>query len=126
MEKESFGPHLTMDLYKCNKEKLKDYKAIFNLLNDLPEQIGMTKITQPYVFPYEGLIPEDCGITGMVIIAESHISIHAFEEKDYVFVDIFSCKDFNVDKAIEIVKEAFDAKEVECNVVKRGLNFPRN
>ena len=80
---ESFGPHLMLDLRQCNQEKLKDYNLVFNVLQDLPGEIGMTKITQPYVFPYSGLIPEDKGITGTVIIAESHISIHTFQEKDY-------------------------------------------
>lgn len=59
MENRTFGPHLTLDLNKCNKNKLSDCNLVFNLLNELPEKIGMTKITQPYVFPYNGLVPED-------------------------------------------------------------------
>ena len=61
---EHFGPHLMLDLQQCNYEKLKSYDLVFNVLHDLPEKIGMTKITQPYVFPYSGLVPEDKGITG--------------------------------------------------------------
>lgn len=126
MENKFFGPHLTLDLSKCNKEKLSDYRFIFDLLNELPNKIGMTKITQPYVFPYDGLIPEDKGITGIVIIAESHISIHTFQEKDYVFIDLFSCKNFDVDFAKNYLIEAFEAVDVSVNVVERGLNFPRS
>jgi S-adenosylmethionine decarboxylase len=125
MENKSFGPHLTLDLSKCNKNKLSDYNFVFNLLNELPSKIGMTKITQPYVFPYDGLVPEDKGITGIVIIAESHISIHTFELKDYVFIDLFSCKDFNVESAKQYFIEAFESKEAVVNIVERGLNFPR-
>ena len=121
-----FGPHVTLDMRQCNRHKLSNVEGVFNILNDLPDHIGMTKITQPYVFPYSGLVPEDKGITGMVIIAESHISIHTFADKDYVFVDIFSCKSFDVDKAIQFVVDAFEAKKVTTNIVNRGLDFPRD
>jgi len=122
---ESFGPHLTIDLKGCPKELLSDYSLHFEFLKRLPELIHMTPITQPYVFPYEGLIPTDKGITGVAIIAESHLSIHSFEEKGYSFIDIFSCKDFNVDEAIRIILEMFKPADYEINLVKRGLDFPR-
>lgn len=124
--KEHFGPHLMLDLRKCNADSLKDYNLIFNILHELPGKIGMTKITQPYVFPYSGLVPEDKGITGTVIIAESHISIHTFQEKDYCFVDVFSCKDFNVDIAAEYLINVFEAKEYDKHVVNRGKDFVRS
>lgn len=44
-----FGPHLMIDLWGCNQTKLNDYRLIFNILNELPDKIQMTKITQPYV-----------------------------------------------------------------------------
>jgi len=125
MKKEAFGPHLMLDMTQCNQEKLKDYDFVFSILNDLPEKIGMTKITQPYVFPYSGLVPEDKGITGTVIIAKSHISIHTFQEKDYCFVDVFSCKDFDVDLAAEYLIEALESKKYEKNIVLRGKDFVR-
>jgi S-adenosylmethionine decarboxylase len=123
---ESFGPHITIDLKGCPKEILSNYDLHFDYLKKLPELIQMTPITQPYVFPYSGLIPEDKGITGIVIIAESHISVHSFEEKGYSFIDIFSCKDFDIDRAIRITKEIFKPEDWEINVVKRGKDFPRS
>ena len=123
---ESFGPHLTLDLSECNQAKLSDLDFIFNLLSSLPDQIGMTKITQPYVFPYLGLVPEDKGVTGVVIIAESHISIHTFSDKNYIFIDVFSCKDFDVEETANIIIEAFEAKKVTKSIVERGLDFPRS
>ena len=123
---ESFGPHITIDLKGCPKEILSNYDLHFDYLKKLPELIQMTPITQPYVFPYSGLVPEDKGITGIVIIAESHISVHSFEEKGYSFIDIFSCKDFDIDRAIRITKEIFKPEDWEINVVKRGKDFPRS
>ncbi len=121
-----FGPHLTLDLGKCNPKKLSDLSFIFKFLNDLPTKIGMTKITQPYVFEYSGLVPQDKGITGFVVIAESHISIHTFQDKDYAFVDIFSCKYFDHEKVKKILIDAFESKNPKTNVIMRGKDFPRS
>lgn len=121
---ETFGPHITLDLKGCPKEILSNYQLHFEWLKKLPELIQMTPITQPYVFPYSGLVPEDKGITGIVIIAESHLSIHSFEEKGWSFIDIFSCKDFDVQKAVDITVELFKPTSWDLNVVKRGRDFP--
>jgi len=125
MKDEPFGPHLTLDLKGCPREVLENYKIHFDYLKKLPEMIGMTPITQPYVFPYSGLVSEDKGITGIVIIAESHLSIHSFEDKGYTFIDMFSCKDFDVDAAIKYTIELFKPQSYDMNLVKRGKDFPR-
>ena len=122
---DAFGPHITLDLKGCPKDILSNYQLHFDYLKNIPELIQMTPITQPYVFPYEGLVPEDKGITGIVIIAESHISVHSFEDKGYCFIDIFSCKPFDYERAIELTKEIFQPKDCEVNVVSRGKDFPR-
>jgi len=121
-----FGPHLTLDLNECNPDKISDFDLIFDTLNTLPDKIGMTKITQPYVFKYSGLVPEDKGITGFIVIAESHISIHSFQEKNYVFVDLFSCKPFDYTYAQQYLIEAFECQTPTVHVVRRGLDFPRS
>lgn len=120
-----FGPHIMLDCRKCNKEKISDQAFVYQVLDQLPEKIGMTKIIPPYVFPYSGLVPEDKGITGAVIIAESHLTFHSFTEKDYFFFDIFSCKNFDVQQAIDYIIEAFEVEDVELHRVNRGRHFPR-
>ena len=53
------------------------------------------------------------GISGFVMIAESHISVHTFPDQDYVFIDIFSCRPFDTDAAIDyLVKTQHPIKEV--------------
>lgn len=123
---QGFGPHLMLDCSECNLEKISDVAYVFDVLNRLPDFIGMTKITQPYVFPYSGLVPEDKGVTGVVIIAESHLSFHSFTEKDYFFFDLFSCKPFNVDLARQFIMDAFEVKRAETHYVERGMDFPRS
>lgn len=121
-----FGPHLMLDCRQCNPEKIGDLAYVFQVLDTLPERIGMTKIIQPYVFPYSGLVPEDKGITGMVVIAESHLSFHSFTEKDYFFFDLFSCKPFDVAAAQQAIIEAFEVKDWEAHYAERGRHFPRS
>lgn len=125
IDEQGFGPHLMMDCQGVNLKKCSDLRYIWNFLDELPDQIGMTKITQPYVFPYSGLIPEDEGITGVVIIAESHLTFHSFTQKDYFFFDLFSCKPFDVDCVAQAVIERFDVKHPQIHRVDRGLEFPR-
>ncbi len=125
-KKSYFGPHLMLDLSECDQERINDLDFIFNFLNTIPDKIGMAKITQPYVFPYIGLVPEDKGITGFVVIAESHLSIHTFVEKCYAFVDLFSCKPFNTNMARDLIIEAFISKKPKVYMIERGTGFSRD
>ena len=120
-----FGPHLMMDGYGCDKRKLQDLNLVYRLLDELPTRIGMTKIMPPYVFKYSGLRPEDWGLSGFVLIAESHISIHTFPEKSFVSADTFSCKPFDSEFAAAYLKQAFGMEKVECTVLDRGTEFPK-
>ncbi|TMQ62491.1 MAG: adenosylmethionine decarboxylase [Candidatus Eisenbacteria bacterium] len=120
-----FGPHLMLDGYGCDRAKLEDLNLIYRILEELPNRIGMTRIMPPYVFKYSGVRAEDWGISGFVLIAESHISIHTFPEKNFVSVDIFSCKEFDSEAASEYLKAAFEMEKVESNMLDRGTEFPK-
>ncbi|MCH8049050.1 adenosylmethionine decarboxylase [Patescibacteria group bacterium] len=63
------------------------------------------------------------GITGIVLLAESHISIHTWPEINYIAVDVFTCgKDATPKKAIEFLKEALQPKKVKVQELKRGIH----
>jgi S-adenosylmethionine decarboxylase len=122
-----FGPHLMLDCYGCNENKLKDLKFVLKFLNDLPDLIGMHKIAEPFAISYPGNPNsfDKGGISAFVIIAESHISIHTFPFQRYISVDIFSCKHFDVDKATEFIVKSFEAKKIEKKLFNRGSEFPK-
>ncbi len=120
-----FGLHLTLDGYGCSEEKLANLETIYQFLDHCPDMIQMTKIMPPYVFKYHGKVPEDWGVSGFVLIAESHISIHTFPDRAYLSLDIFSCKDFDYDQAVAYVSELFGISRHEINLLDRGLEFPR-
>ena len=121
-----FGLHVTIDASGCNKRKLASVTLVYDILNRLPDKIGMIKMTLPYVVKWLDKFAHGTeGISGFVMIAESHISIHTFPDQDYVFMDIFSCKEFDTEKAIKHLVDAFEAAKYEKNVLKRGMDFPR-
>lgn len=123
-----FGPHLTLDLYGCDEKKLMDEEFIQRILDELPDSIDMHKISEPNLVVHPGSPNsfDKGGISAFVLIAESHISIHTFNGYGFVTVDIFSCRNFDVDKATKYMIDKFEAKKAEKNFLMRGREFPRN
>lgn len=118
--------HLIVDGYGGDYKKMQDVEFISRILDVYPDQIGMTKISSPQVSKYIGSKPEDWGVSGFVLIAESHISIHTFPEKRYINIDIFSCKEFDADRAIKELKRDFELAEVRSYILNRGLEYYNN
>lgn len=123
-----FGPHLTLEGYGCkNINNLSDPDIIKKALLDLPSLVDMHIIMQPKIMFYDGgEIPEDKGVSGFVIIAESHIAIHTFHEKKFFTFDMFSCKDFDVTPVINFIQEIFAPEKLEKTLFQRGREFPRS
>lgn len=122
-----FGPHLVLEGYGCDKtQALACKESLHEALYKLPEIMDMTIIMPPQILDYDGGdIPEDKGISGFVIIAESHIAIHTFPEKKFFTLDIFSCKPFDCEIVLEFVQEIFAPKSTEHQLFDRGREFPR-
>ncbi|MER3420383.1 MAG: S-adenosylmethionine decarboxylase proenzyme [Chloroflexota bacterium] len=116
--------HVTIDGFGGDREKLASEELVRELLDRYPGEIGMTKISEPHVRTYIGEKPEDWGVSGFVLIAESHITIHTFVEHRQVWVDIFSCKEFDATKAILDIKRAFGLKDITTRLLERGLEYP--
>lgn len=116
--------HLIVDGFRGNPEKLASEELVRGLLDRYPESLGMTRISPPYVQRYVGSKSEDWGVSGFVLIAESHIAIHTFPERGHVWVDVFSCKGFDVPEAIRGVEETFELEETRTRILERGLEYP--
>ncbi len=115
--------HLAIDCYEADPAKLSDEALIFRFLDEYPSAIGMNKVAPPQVYSYTGKIPRDWGLSGFVIIAESHVSIHTFPDKRYVNIDIFSCNDFDVSASLEEVKATFGIRgEVKTWTMNRSFD----
>ena len=113
--------HLLIDGYGGQDETLSDPKFLREFLDSFPSAIGMTKISTPSVIEYKAPTPADSGLSGFVIIAESHISAHTFPQRNYVNIDIFSCKAFDAASVLNEIKSHFRLHKVNSWIVERGL-----
>ena len=118
--------HLTIDGYGGNPGRLADENLVRALLDECPDEIGMTKIAPPFVCRYypstEGQ-SADWGISGFVLIAESHLSVHTFPARGLVWADIFSCKGFDAERVVQRVKAAFALSDTRLHLLERGLEY---
>ena len=96
---------------------------ILTFLLRVPSNIDMNVISEPKVHRYRGSNPLDWGLSGFVLIAESHISVHTFPERNHINIDVFSCKKFDVDKVIEDAMNLFSIDLVTTNILERGLEY---
>ncbi len=113
--------HLVVDGYDADPAKLTNADLLRGFLDVYPEELGMHKISKPTVLTYNGPKPEDWGLSGFVIIAESHISVHTFPDRRYVNIDIFSCKEFDTGLALQRVTAMFSLKHTKVWTLERGL-----
>ncbi len=113
--------HVIIDGYGGDPDQLADENVVRVILDRYPEEMGMTKITQPTVVRYTGSKPEDWGVSGYVMIAESHISMHTFPERRLIWADIFSCKDFDAGPVLEDLKRRFGLREMSVQIIERNL-----
>ena len=113
--------HLIIDGYSKNSDILQSEERIYQLLDQYPAEIGMTKIAPPHVFKYVGARPEEWGISGFVFIAESHISIHTFVEQRFVNIDVFSCKDFDADQVVRDLGDRLGLTKVRTYLLNRSV-----
>ena len=115
--------HLVIDGYGGDRDALENAELIRDFLERHPGEIGMTKIAPPQVYTYRGKEPEDWGVSGFVLIAESHISVHTFPERGYINVDLFSCKFFDSTRSVDVVSRTFRLCDVETSVLERGVEY---
>ena len=111
--------HLIIDGYSDNQGLLSDEDFLRKWLESYPARIGMTRISPPYVIRYMGPGLHDCGISGVIFRAESHIGIHTFVERNYVTIDVFSCRGFDSEKAIEEFRQGFHLVKLRTCLIDR-------
>ncbi len=118
--------HLMLELYGCDRQLLSDEPLIRLVLNEYPGRVEMEKMSPVHVSQIETSNPLDAGLSGFVIIAQSHISLHAWPEYGEVDIDICSCKEFSQEDAITFAKAMFQTDDVETHFVVRGTRSLRS
>ena len=111
----TLGTHLLVELNECDAALLDDMELVKRTLLAAADEAGATVVGE--VFHKFSPV----GITGIVCIAESHMSIHTWPEHAYAAVDIFTCsEDFKPHKAAHLIAESLHARQRDIKEVKRG------
>lgn len=110
------GMHLIVDFWDSNEEILKDSDAIRSSLIRAAKAAGATVLADN--FHYFG---EESGVTGVVVLSESHISIHTWPEEGYAAVDIFMCGDCDPRKSVNVIATALESSRFDSNLLFRGI-----
>ena len=118
----SLGKHLIIELFQCDSTLLNDVKILEHYLLAAVQLSGATVI-QPFFHQFS---PH--GITGVVVVAESHFALHTWPEYGYCAVDIFTCGDtVNGHVALDYLKENLGAANASVMEIKRGvLDLPES
>ena len=112
--------HLMLELYGCDRSLLTNEELIRRVLDEYPARVDMERVSPVHLYDIETSNPLDAGLSGFVVIAQSHISLHAWPEYGEVDIDICSCKEFSQEDAIAFAKEMFQTEDVETHFVVRG------
>lgn len=123
-----FGVHLLFDAYDCDPEKLADKMLLSQLLHDLPTALKMHSLMEPTILEVGELNEKDPGgISGFVLIAESHISFHTFPKRGFVTADIYTCQDkLDTETALGYLKTAFGTNNIDFAIHDRGVSYPQS
>lgn len=115
-EELSLGSHLLIELYGCNASLLEQEPNVGSAMRQAAIESEATVVAQSFheFKPY--------GVSGAVIIQESHYTIHTWPEHRYAAVDLFYCGGtIKVHKAVDVLRERFQPERIKFLVVRRGL-----
>jgi S-adenosylmethionine decarboxylase len=115
-----------IDGYDADGPLMTDERALRGLLQTLPAEMGMHAICAPVVVSVGPNCHKDPGgLSGFVMIAESHISFHTFPARGFVTIDLYTCQN-GLDRqgTIRRLMEAFRLSDAEVHVQERGLRYP--
>lgn len=114
------GRHLLAEFYECNSNVLNNIELIEKLMCEAAEKCGATIVQKCFhhFSPY--------GVSGVVVIAESHLAIHTWPEVGYAAVDLFTCGDqCNPEIAYDYLRQELHAESASYHDLKRGMMDPK-
>jgi S-adenosylmethionine decarboxylase len=110
------GTQWIIELYRCNPDFLNNEKKIESVMIAAAEAANATVVKHCF----HSFSPQ--GVSGVVVISESHLTIHTWPEYGYCAVDIFTCsEDIEHNKAVKMLKEGLQSKEEKVFMVERGI-----
>lgn len=114
----ALGKQIILELYECDAQLLSNPELVEKEMRRAAEAMGATIVTSAF-HHFSPL-----GVSGVVVIQESHLTVHTWPEHAYAAVDIFTCGDIDMSKGTAYLQQAFSARRKEEQTLARGnLNF---
>jgi len=116
MTMKALGTHLLIELWSCNNQKLDNLDYLERIMAQAAEVAGATVLKTAF----QDFNPQ--GVSGVVVIAESHLTIHTWPEYGYAAIDIFTCGS-KVDpwKAAGFLRQELEARDIQLRDFQRGI-----
>lgn len=112
----TLGYHYVVEASGCDPKVLEDAKELKRIMLEAAK-IGEMEVRSTYFYKFS---PR--GVSGMLIVSESHISIHTWPEKGYAAVDVYTCDtDSKPEKALEYILKQLGADYAHITEIERGI-----
>lgn len=124
----NFGEHIMIDGYGVKDDKLENFNIVLDYIEKIVEMSKMRKLGEPIVYRVKSQDnnKDDGGLSGFVVVVESHVSVHTFKGRGFVTIDVYTCRNgLPVERIKEFTKEYWKLEDIEFNFVKRGLKYPK-
>ena len=109
------GHQTTVDFYGCKSQSISSENFIEKTLLEAAKILDLNVVNST-IHSFSPI-----GISGVIVIQESHIAIHTWPEHDYVAIDFFTCnKAYDLKKGVDWLQEQFQAQSAELKEIKRG------
>ena len=109
------GIHYLIDFYGVSPDKLTNAQDMASHMIKAAILAGANVLSDHFHHFGEG-----CGVTGVLILSESHMSIHTWPETGYASIDIYMCGDSSPDKCIPILEKYFNPVDSKINRIERN------
>jgi S-adenosylmethionine decarboxylase len=115
MTHEHYGKHYLVDLKQCDPKTIEEVAITREIFLEAAREANATVMGELF-HQFQPV-----GVSGVLLIAESHISVHTWPEDCFASVDIFTCgEEMDPEKAIEVLTRGFRAERVDVTVHERG------
>jgi S-adenosylmethionine decarboxylase len=115
MNMETMGRHVISELWGCDIEKLND----LNFIEQTFVEAALKSGAEVREVAFHKFAPH--GVSGVVIISESHLTIHSFPEHGYASIDVYTCGDLNPNIAADYIAQTLNAQTRENIEIPRGM-----
>jgi len=121
-----FGYQLLLDLYNCKKSACDDLTLCYSFLEEVIRVLDVEPQSPPFIFRTDGKrYPDKAGLSGWIPLVESGIQIHTLTPKNFISIDIYSCKQFEIEPIKKFVRDFFAPKRMDAQSLERGIDYNR-